>query len=141
VLAYTENGMRKAPKVLQPLLEMAGRSATTVAEFRATLARQDGERLKRNGYHVLMALGSLDDLADLAIKFSCVHEALGSDNSVNAQILSARWNQKGVWTVLNDEQACRVISFLLDERLLKPFPGWLYQACRMDMAECKDDIR
>lgn len=128
--------MRKPPKGLQPLLEMTGSSATTVADLRAALEKEDGERLKKNGYHVLMALANLDDLADVAIKFACVHEALASDPSVNAQVLSARWNHRGQWSVLNDEQACRVISFLLDENLLRPFPGLVYQACRMGLREC-----
>jgi hypothetical protein len=100
------------------------------------LRKQYNGQLKRNGFHVLQAIPLRDDLADYFIKFACVHEAIGSDSSVYAQLIDATVVKDGANRVLSDEEACRVVRFLLDNRLLERFPGLFYQACRAGWRQC-----
>ncbi len=128
--------MRSPPKVMQPILDLAADPATTVEQLRAELQKQDKERLKRNGFHVLQSLAVQDDLAEYVIKFACVHEALGSDDSVYAMLIDAQFLRGESPQTLSDEQACRVARFLLDSGLLRRFPGLIYKACRAGWREC-----
>lgn len=131
--------LKQAPKALQPLLRLAADPSTSVDAFRAALKRQDPGMLKNNAFHVLQSIGFEDDLADLMIKFACIHESIGSDASVYAMLPSSTVAVEGARRrEMSDSEACRAVRFLLDEKLLTPFPGLLYIACRAGWRQCAE---
>lgn len=114
-------------------MDMAADPASSVEAFRKALRITDRDRLKRNGFHLRQAIAPEQDRGFAAIKICCLHEAMGSDQSIYSVIIDA---VRPPGQTLDDEEGIRLVAFLLDEQLMKPFPGLLYKVCRLGWVRC-----
>jgi hypothetical protein len=128
--------IRKAPKVMEPLIAMAASGDVTADDLRAKLATWDKGQVERNGFHLLQAAARDPSIAAVAMKFSVVHEALGSMPWTLWEPLSATIPRGNGHGRLSDEDAVRYSTYVLDVLKVRTYPGLVYQACYFGWVEC-----
>lgn len=125
----------KVPKALKPLVALLANPLSSVDQIRAELRKHDSARLARNGWKLIQSISEDQDLGELAVKFACVRGALGPDgHTYLLPMLDGWWGSRR--KQFTDEQAFRYVSFILDNKLAKPFPGLIYKACRRGWQKC-----
>ena len=122
--------MRKPPKSIQPILELASQPMTTVDELLSALFAADKELIKRNAYYVLQAIPETN-LAAGMIKFSAVHHAIGSDKSLMASIADTC-----VRGSMPDKDASEVVGYLITQGWAPKVQGLIMNACAYGKPEC-----
>lgn len=115
--------MRKPPKAIVPIIELAARPETTVDALLEILRATDQDQLKRNAFHILQAIPNVNQPSG-RINFAAVHHVIGSDFSVFGGLAF-----DCIAGPMEDDDAKSVVIFMLKQGWLRTFPGSLFHAC------------
>lgn len=125
--------MRKPPKSLMPLIELAQTAKTSVADLVTAARSIDTDLLARNAFHVFLAIPDKNDSGIGLIKFAAIHHLLGTDSSVFASIADTCARGQ-----MADTEAALVLEHMLKEDWMPRVPGPLFGALAHGKTKCAE---